>query len=112
MALVTRIRKRLDKSLKERPPPAPSASYKARIQGLDQTGGETESPGMSVVVMGAGKAIEKTLSLASFYSEQNDCTVDVRTKTVATVDDVVREDVEDESRIRRMSALEVTIRLR
>jgi ribonuclease P/MRP protein subunit POP7 len=61
--------------------------------------------------------VEKTLSVASWFEQQDDCEVALRTKTVGTVDDVVLGenedgDVEDESRVRRMSCLEVSLKLK
>jgi ribonuclease P/MRP protein subunit POP7 len=68
---------------------------------------------MVVTVVGTGKAIEKTLSLASWFQQEGDCDVRVRTKTVVTVDDVIVEQGGgDDSRVRRVSCLEVAISLK
>ncbi len=68
-----------------------------------------------VLFIGTGRAIEKTLNIAVWFSKQRDYRVSVRTRTVAVVDDVVLDDDDDgeaDSRVRRMSALEVGVRLR
>lgn len=70
-----------------------------------------------VVMKGTGKAIEKTLTLANWWQKQEGVRVMLRTKSIATVDDIVGvggededEDLkEDDSRIRRVSVLEVAI---
>lgn len=66
-----------------------------------------------VVIKGTGKAIEKVVRLAAWWGKQNDVRVVVRTGSVGAVDDVVDgEGEEGESRVRRVSCLEVGIRLR
>jgi len=69
--------------------------------------------GKEVTVLGTGKAIQKCLGVASWFANEKDCVVCVRTRTVGTVDDVIVEgdEAEDMSRVRRVSALEVVIRL-
>lgn len=109
MAVVKRVRKRLDKALVGGPM-TKGMSLAKRVEALKKQ----DSPGTNpeVLILGTGKAIEKVLNVAAWFEDQNDCVVEVRTKTVGTVDDVVVDgDAEDESRVRRMSALEVTVRL-
>lgn len=67
-----------------------------------------------VTVLGTGRAVEKTLSLASWFEQEGDCNVVLRTRTVGTVDDVIVDEGEgeDESRVRKMSCLEVVITLK
>ena len=73
-----------------------------------------------VVIKGTGKAIEKVVRLAAWWQGQSDVKVTVRTASVGAVDDVVErgegegegEGMVEESRIRRVSCLEVGIRLR
>ncbi|KAI0476085.1 Rpp20 subunit of nuclear RNase MRP and P-domain-containing protein [Xylariaceae sp. FL0804] len=78
-----------------------------------------------VLVCGTGRAIQKTLEVASYFQKQPDCTVQVRTGSVGAVDDVVAAKGEDDNdddedpwgapenqRVRMMSSLEVSIRLR
>jgi ribonuclease P/MRP protein subunit POP7 len=148
MAAVKRARKQLDEQARRRAaePAQKNASLHARVEALkrgvtgdngsgsgDRNGGEgvVSSDGAVVKVMGTGKAVEKTLKVASFFEQQADCAVEIRTGTVGAVDDVVmgegkgehdegdgqtQEDgqttQEDRSRVRRVSSLEVSIRLR
>jgi ribonuclease P/MRP protein subunit POP7 len=116
MAVVKRARKQLNASL-QAPGAAPkNASVHARVEALKQqtASGETRGEGSVVTLMGTGKAVERTLAVASWFEQEGDCLVEMRTRTVATVDDVVVEDgdVEDESRLRKLSCLEVSIKLK
>lgn len=75
-----------------------------------------------VLLKGTGKAVEKVLGLALYFQGQEDLRVRLGTGTVSTVDDIVElegaEDVMDgkeevpETQIRRMSMVEVGIRLK
>lgn len=120
MSAVKRTRKLLDKALKNTAAAPKNASLHARIEALKQNtngvGGQTV-----VTVMGTGKAIAKTVAVASWFEQQGDCIVKMKTRTVATVDDVVvvedeEEDggfgVENESRVRKLSCLEVAVSLK
>lgn len=116
MSAVRRVRKRLDKAASgSSGPPGKKVALSAKIEAM-KTGGTAGDDGSEVVVLGTGKAVEKVLGVASWFSDESDCRVEVRTRTVGTVDDVVVEDeeggVEDESRVRKLSCLEATIRLR
>ncbi|GKT99052.1 unnamed protein product [Fusarium langsethiae] len=112
MAVVKRVRKQLDASLKKTDAAPKYASLHARVEGLKRTGGGAVDNGV-VTVMGTGKAIEKTLSLAGWFEQEGDCEVEIKTGTVGTVDDVVAEgDEEDESRLRKLNCLEVLIKLK
>lgn len=112
MSAVKRVRKRLDKAAcGSSGPPGKKVSLSARVEAMKKGEG-TAADGAEVVVLGTGKAVEKVLGVAGWFEEERDCAVEVRTKTVGTVDDVLVEDGEDESRVRKMSCLEVTIRLR
>lgn len=115
MAVVKRVRKRLDKAaVGGSKPPNKRMHLSARIEALKKTDG-TKGSGAEVVVLGTGKAVEKTLKVASWFSEEKDCAVSIKTKTVGTVDDIVAGDeaeAEDESRVRKLSCLEITIKLR
>lgn len=112
MAVVKRARKQLDSSLKTTSAAHKNASLRDRIETLERGGADVESA--LVTVMGTGRAVEKTLAVASWFEQQGDCEVEVRTTTVGTVDDVVVDDEneEDTSRLRKMSCLEVSIRLK
>lgn len=121
MSAVSRIRKQLDKPIRSLGGAAPArknATLHSRVEALKQAGsGDTN--GVVVTIMGTGKAIEKTLSVASWFQQQVDCKVQLRTKTVAAVDDVVASDTgdgdcgeEEESRVRQISCLEVQVSLK
>ncbi|KAM3554958.1 hypothetical protein MY1884_005858 [Beauveria asiatica] len=126
MSAVKRARKQLDRSLKSggsSQAARKNASLHARIESLkrdvERDTSANEAYGASVTLLGTGKAVEKTLALAGWFEQQSDCRVAVRTRTVATVDDVVAggepgaaEREEDESRLRRLSCLEVVVSLK
>ena len=111
MAVVKRVRKQLDDGI-PRGPLTSSMSLPQRMATLkrDNAGAEARK---EVAVLGTGKAIQKCLGVASWFANEKDCVVCVRTRTVGTVDDVIVEgdEAEDMSRVRRVSALEVVIRL-
>lgn len=153
MAVVKRVRKALDNNGGAQPRTTRGLPLTARVAALsaggrgagrsgnnsDEGGGADGSVG-EVVVLGTGRAIEKTLNVAAWFQRQNDCLVSLRTRSVAAVDDVVLggaktaagdgewdadadpEDadmeqerggeVEDHSRVRMVSCLEVAVRLR
>ncbi|KAM3507123.1 hypothetical protein MY11210_007279 [Beauveria gryllotalpidicola] len=133
MSAVKRARKQLDRSLKSggsSQAARKNASLDARIESLKRdverdSSSANEAHAASVTLLGTGKAVEKTLALAGWFEQQQpDCRVAVRTRTVATVDDVVvaaaaaagepgaAEQEEDESRLRRLSCLEVVVSLK
>jgi len=67
------------------------------------------------MLKGTGKAIEKVLGMVVYWLGQEDVEVRVRTRSVGAVDDVVEKGSEEEvgeSRLRRVSCLEVGISLR
>lgn len=138
MAVVKRVRRALDGGA------APSSAgagrgtrglpLAARVAALS-TGGDDGGGGGGgggggdeVVVLGTGRAIEKTLNVAAWFDRQKDCRVSLRTRTIGAVDDVVvgrAEDAGDEeedgdgegeegdhARVRMVSCLEVVVRLR
>lgn len=71
-----------------------------------------------VFLKGTGKAIEKVLSLGLFFQGQKDCRVRVGTRSVGAVDDIEAADEDgdeedvDDSRVRRVSVVEVAVGLR
>ncbi|KAL7622980.1 hypothetical protein AAE478_006659 [Parahypoxylon ruwenzoriense] len=81
--------------------------------GLENTG--------EVVVLGTGRAIQRVAEVALFFQKQNDCVVRLSTSSVAALDDVFAQGEEEgeeewggggEERMRMMSCLEASIRLR
>lgn len=110
MSLVTRTRKILDASLRE----SSSSSLQSRVDALT----EGRDRGQVVTLMGTGRAVEKALAVAAYFEQQGEYRVNVKTKTVGTVDDVVAKgdgedgDGEDGSRVRRVSCLAVEVRLK
>ncbi|KFA64828.1 hypothetical protein S40285_01354 [Stachybotrys chlorohalonatus IBT 40285] len=119
MSAVKRVRKQLDSSLRGTGSGSGSvskhASLESRVAALQRTDGGGGGGGVTVTVIGSGKAIGRALEVASWYEQQADCVVGLKTRTVGTVDDVVVEDdeeVEDTTRVRRVSCLEVTISLK
>ncbi|CAI4211232.1 unnamed protein product [Parascedosporium putredinis] len=104
-------------------PLAKKMGLSARIEALQKASGKSTGAGAGaeVTVLGTGKAVEKTLRVASWFSQEPDCLVSIKTKTVGAVDDIVAvaadnddddAQAEDESRVRKLSCLEVTISLR
>jgi ribonuclease P/MRP protein subunit POP7 len=67
--------------------------------------------GEEVVMKGTGKAIEKVMRLATWWQAQEDVKVTIRTGSVGAIDDVIGGE-EEGSRVRRLSCLEVGVRLR
>lgn len=118
MSVVKRVRKMLDKSLQGHAPSTRGMSLPQRVAALNkQDGTKGSGSHCQVTVLGTGAAIEKTLSVASWFMSQGDCEVEVRTKTVGTVDDFVPKDeaddgFEDESRVRMLNCLEVLVKLK
>ncbi|KHO00277.1 Ribonuclease P/MRP, subunit POP7 [Metarhizium album ARSEF 1941] len=116
LSAVSRVRKLLTKSLRNTAPAPKNASTSARVEALQRSTNTAygDASPMLVTVLGTGKAIEKTLSLASWFEQQGDCNVRLRTKTVGTVDDIIVQEGQghDLSRIRRVSCMEVVITLK
>ena len=111
MSAVRRVRKLLARGTRQAAKATKNASLHARVEALQRdAGGEGHSA--TVTVRGTGKAIEKTVNLAAWFQDQKDCVVTLRTGTVGAVDDVVADDGEDESRVRKLSTLEVAITLK
>ncbi|KJZ72525.1 hypothetical protein HIM_08049 [Hirsutella minnesotensis 3608] len=115
MSAVKRVQKPLDRALREATAAGPrNATLHSRVEGLRRAGHGAGAE-TAVTVTGTGKAIEKTLSLASWFEQKGDCVVRIRTGTVGAVDDVIAkddDDAEDESRVRRLSSLEVVVSLK
>ncbi|TWU71501.1 hypothetical protein ED733_001860 [Metarhizium rileyi] len=114
VAAVKRVRKLLTKSLGNTAAAPKNASVHMRVQALrhsTNTAYGIASP-TAVTVLGTGKVVEKTLRVAAWFEQQGDCDVQLRTKTVGTVDDVIVEGGDDLSRVRRVSCLEVVVTLK
>lgn len=115
MSAVKRVRKQLDQGLRKSSAAPKNASLQSRVDALERgLASDSGAPQVAVTVVGAGRAVDKTLQVAGWFQQQGDCEVEVRTSTVGTVDDVVdeEEEAEDESRVRRMSCLEVVVKLK
>ncbi|KAI2634993.1 Rpp20 subunit of nuclear RNase MRP and P-domain-containing protein [Hypomontagnella submonticulosa] len=93
-----------------------SSSTSKKSGGGSGTGIGLEDAG-EVVVLGTGRAIQKVVEVALFFQKQADCIVQLRTSSVGAIDDVVQEGDgewgdDGEERVRMMSSLEASIRLR
>lgn len=130
MSVVKRVRKALENG----PQKTKGLPLLARVAALntgrgsagggdDNEEGEVDGgagkAGAEVLVLGTGRAIEKTLNVAAWFNRQKDCRVTLRTRTLGAVDDVImgeteggEEDEEDQARVRMVSCLEVVIKLR
>jgi ribonuclease P/MRP protein subunit POP7 len=145
MAVVKKVRKALEGG-NGQPRATRGLPLTAQVAALSTGGGggggqdgnaESANGRKEVVVLGTGRAIEKTLNVAAWFQRQPDCKVNLRTRSVAAVDDVVLgtgdeeskeldpdeadgemeeggdgADVEDYARVRMISCLEVAVWLR
>ncbi|KAK4041509.1 Rpp20 subunit of nuclear RNase MRP and P-domain-containing protein [Parachaetomium inaequale] len=136
MSLVRRVRKALEKapacqSTKGLPLTARVAALKVgggnggnnKGAGGNGSGSTTTGRGTSgliadalddVVLVATGRAIERAVDVAGFFTREKDLVVLMRTRTLRAVDDVVavdeEADVEDEVRVRYVNCLEVGVR--
>ncbi|KAI6785367.1 uncharacterized protein J7T54_007009 [Emericellopsis cladophorae] len=124
MATITRIRKTLLHSPSQARSAPKNASLESRIAYLEKNVDEGQEQ-RSVTVVGTGRAIEKVVGVAGWFDDEPQFGVEMRTKSIGAVDDIVpgpdeNDDNDDNdggieeesSRVRRVSALEVTITLR
>ncbi|EXK33306.1 hypothetical protein FOMG_12017 [Fusarium oxysporum f. sp. melonis 26406] len=112
MAVVKRARKQLDDSLKTTDAAPKYASLHSRVEALQRNSGR-DADSAAVTLAGTGRAIEKILAVASWFEQEGDCEVEITTGTVGAVDDVVASgDEEDQSRLRKLSCLELRIKLK
>ncbi|MCJ1331313.1 hypothetical protein MMC10_008002, partial [Thelotrema lepadinum] len=127
ISIVKRVRKLLDRA-DNRSMGRISLNNRESERGLLRALGDEQerrrrNEGEEILLRATGKAIDKTMGLALFFSNQNDTTVRIGTGTVSVVDDIVEkeEQAEDpmavdeqdeipETQIRRTSMLEVGIR--
>jgi ribonuclease P/MRP protein subunit POP7 len=126
IAAVKRVRKLLSRiedraagpvSLSGNPAAALRSLRAAVDRKCDVAGGGGAKRSEEVVMKATGKAIEKAMQLALYWQGQEDVLVRVRTGSVGAVDDVVGVGSGDggeveESRVRRVSCLEVAVILR
>ncbi|KAI1460190.1 Rpp20 subunit of nuclear RNase MRP and P-domain-containing protein [Annulohypoxylon moriforme] len=141
-SVTARVRKQLDKNLRQASSASNAftnklaankgASLDERVRAIQRhssqsvkskgnssgagSGTELENAG-EVVILGTGRAIQKVVEVALFFQKQNDCIVQMKTGSVGAIDDVVEEGDEEwggegEERVRMMSSLEASIRLR
>ncbi|KAI1431297.1 Rpp20 subunit of nuclear RNase MRP and P-domain-containing protein [Xylaria sp. CBS 124048] len=134
-SVTTRVRKQLDKYLRQsassrnaftnKLSQKKNASLGERVRRIQEqsqnatTGGQglgLENAG-EVLVVGTGRAIQKVTEIALFFQKQSDCIVQLRTGSVAAVDDLISKEEDGlegdvTERARMMSTLEVSIRLR
>ncbi|PQE22054.1 ribonuclease p mrp subunit pop7 protein [Rutstroemia sp. NJR-2017a BBW] len=121
ISTVKRVRKYLD-NLETRAGPSKLSSNDRELMrdiesGIDKVrGGKKSGQGQGeVLIKGTGRAIAKVMALAAWWQEQEGVQVRVRTGGVGAVDDVVGVDGEGEeagvgeSRVRRVSVLEVGV---
>ncbi|KAI5921816.1 Rpp20 subunit of nuclear RNase MRP and P-domain-containing protein [Camillea tinctor] len=132
-SVTTRVRKQLDRYLRQasssskafthKLATSKSASLEDRVRAIQHQSrnGNTTGIGLEdageVLVLGTGRAIQKVTEVALFFQNQPDCVVQLRTGSVGTVDDIVVEGEEafggqPDERVRMMSCLEVSIKLR
>ncbi len=135
MATVRRVRKQLAGGTRpalSRGPATAGLSLAQRVEALQRPDHRGQGAG-AAVVLATGRAIDKGVAVASWVASQSDCRVEVRTRTVGTIDDVIVQDghaehgqdgedgqdqtqpplqLEDHSRLRWVSAVELCIRLR
>ncbi|GAW24515.1 hypothetical protein ANO14919_141020 [Xylariales sp. No.14919] len=134
-SVTTRVRKQLDKYLRQsassrsaftnKLSQKKNASLGERIQRIQQQTRNAATGGLGlglensgeVSVLGTGRAIQKVMEVALFFQKQPDCIVQLRTGSVAAVDDVISAEEDGlegdvTERARMMSSLEASIRLR
>ena len=116
MSVVQRVRKQLDAGTSPATGTTRGLPLAARIASL-RVQNPAGPPGKEVLIMGTGRAIEKTLNIAAWFNRRREYKVALRTRTVGVIDDLIveedgdQEDVGD-SRVRMVSCLEVGVRLR
>ncbi|KAK9412964.1 putative Rpp20 subunit of nuclear RNase MRP and P-domain-containing protein [Seiridium unicorne] len=131
-SITTRVRKQLDKSLRAVSSTDPQSltnkvaaknhllPLSKRIEALQKGPDDGIAMGNAreVVVIGAGKAIEKVVNVAAFFQGQGDVEVQLRTGSLGTVDEIMPEEEENGlglgvgERERLVSCLEAVIKLR
>ncbi|TRX93956.1 hypothetical protein FHL15_005034 [Xylaria flabelliformis] len=134
-SVTTRVRKQLDKYLRQsassratftnKLSQKKNASLGERVRRIQEQSQNATTGGLGlglensgeVLVLGTGRAIQKVAEVALFFQKQPDCIVQLRTGSVAAVDDVISKEEDGlegdvTERARMMSSLEASIRLR
>ncbi|KAI2632944.1 Rpp20 subunit of nuclear RNase MRP and P-domain-containing protein [Xylaria nigripes] len=134
-SVTSRVRKQLNKYLRQsassrnaftnRLSQRKNASLGERVRRIQEQSQNTTTGGQGlglenageVIVLGTGRAIQKVTEVALFFQKQPDCIVQLRTGSVAAVDDLIPQDEDGlegdvTERARMMSSLEASIRLR
>ncbi|KAI0195679.1 Rpp20 subunit of nuclear RNase MRP and P-domain-containing protein [Xylaria flabelliformis] len=134
-SVTTRVRKQLDKYLRQsassratftnKLSQKKNASLGERVRRIQEQSQNAATGGLGlglensgeVLVLGTGRAIQKVAEVALFFQKQPDCIVQLRTGSVAAVDDVISKEEDGlegdvTERARMMSSLEASIRLR
>ncbi|KAI0403855.1 Rpp20 subunit of nuclear RNase MRP and P-domain-containing protein [Xylaria palmicola] len=134
-SVTTRVRKQLDKYLRQsgssrtaftnKLSQKKNASLGERIRRIQEQSQNTATGGLGlgledsgeVLVLGTGRAIQKVVEVALFFQKQRDCIVQLRTGSLAAVDDIVSKEEDGlegdvTERARMLSSLEASIRLR
>ncbi|KAI8632715.1 Rpp20 subunit of nuclear RNase MRP and P-domain-containing protein [Xylariaceae sp. FL1651] len=134
-SVTTRVHKQLDKYLRQSASSRgaftnklsreKNASLGERVRHIQEQSQNAATGGLGlglensgeVLVLGTGRAIQKVVEVALFFQKQPDCIVQLRTGSVAAVDDVIAKDEdglegEVDERARMMSSLEASIKLR
>ncbi|KAI0521072.1 Rpp20 subunit of nuclear RNase MRP and P-domain-containing protein [Xylaria bambusicola] len=134
-SVTTRVRKQLDRYLRQsadsrstftnKLSQKKNASLSERVRRIQDQSQNASTGGLGlglensgqVIVLGTGRAIQKVTEVALFFQKQPDCVVQLRTGSVAVVDEVLSKEEDGlegdvTERGRMMSSLEVLIRLR
>ncbi|KAI1170853.1 Rpp20 subunit of nuclear RNase MRP and P-domain-containing protein [Nemania sp. FL0916] len=134
-SVTTRVRKQLDKNLRQSASSVSAftnklshkkhASLGERVRRIQEQSQNSATGGLGlgledsgeVLVVGTGRAIQKVTEVALFFQKQPDCIVQLRTGSVAVVDEIIPKEDDGShgdvtQRARMMSSLEASIRLR
>jgi ribonuclease P/MRP protein subunit POP7 len=84
----------------------------AAARALENRSADAGADAEVIIVKGAGRAIPKVLSLAAWFGEKGEerGRVELHTKSVSAIDDILDEDGDEETRVRGVSVLELHIR--
>jgi ribonuclease P/MRP protein subunit POP7 len=113
MSVVKRARKALAKREAELFATLDNGPKSSKSRQTSDSGSTKADKVDDVVLIGTGRAIQRTVELGAYFTRNKDYVVGARTRTLKAIDDVVMpEDVdeEDQARVRFVSCLEVGIR--